>query len=84
MLKKISGQIKHRLQMVEQKLWNDTLLYYAVKCFAHSDVFTVCSDADVKTLQLQLGLPSPEQKDSDKSLATPVKESSSKFQMVML
>ena len=45
--------------------------------------FTVYSDADVKTLQLQLGLPSPEQKDADKSLAMLGKESSSKFQMVM-
>jgi len=44
----------------------------------------VCSEADVKTLQLQLGLPSSgsnqEEKDSDKSsLAT-----SSKFQLVIV
>ena len=42
----------------------------------------VCSDADVKSLQLQLGLASPEQKDADKSALISGKDSNSKFQMV--
>ena len=46
-------------------------------------LFCVCSEADVKTLHLQLGLASPEQKDADKSSLTSGKESNSKFQMVM-
>ena len=45
-------------------------------------LLAVCSDADVKSLQLQLGLANPEQKDTNKSPLISGKESNSKFQVV--
>lgn len=53
-----------------------------VLCCNNFLCLAVCSDADVKTLQVQLGLASPEQKDGNKSSLISGKESNSKFQMV--